>query len=82
MARYLVVAHQTATSPALLQRAAVLAASDRAATFTLLVPATHPTNLLEWNPQARFVWDEEATFERAREQAASPARRSCVPVYA
>lgn len=69
MARYLVVAHQTATSRALLERAAALAASDGAATFTLLVPATHATNLLDWDPEARFVWDEQATFQRARAQA-------------
>ena len=46
MSRYLVVAHQTATSPELLQCVTRLAADDPKATFTLLVPATPVTQLL------------------------------------
>ena len=40
MSQYLVVAHQTATSPELLQRLTEIAADDPQAGFTLLVPAT------------------------------------------
>ena len=46
MSRYLVVAHQTATSPELLQRLTELAADDPQAAFTLLVPATPVAQLL------------------------------------
>jgi len=40
MMRYLVVAHQTATSPELLKRVFDLSENDREATFSILVPAT------------------------------------------
>jgi hypothetical protein len=46
MSRYLVVAHQTATSPALLDKLQEIAAEDETATFTLLVPATPVQHLL------------------------------------
>ena len=46
MSNYLVVAHQTATSPELLQRLTELATGDRQAAFTLLVPATPVVHLL------------------------------------
>ena len=46
MSHYLVVAHQTATSPELLQRLSELAADDPQAAFTLLVPATLVVHLL------------------------------------
>jgi hypothetical protein len=46
MARYLIVAHQTACSPELLERVRALAAADPAAQFTLLVPATPTGHLL------------------------------------
>lgn len=48
MNRYLVVAHQTATSPELLNRLCDLAAFDPLAAFTILVPATPVTHLLVW----------------------------------
>jgi hypothetical protein len=48
MVHYLVVAHQTATSPELLQRASELAGEDPHATFTILVPATPVAHLLTW----------------------------------
>ena len=47
MSNYLVVAHQTATSPELLRRASV-ADRDSGALFTLLVPATPVVHLLTW----------------------------------
>jgi hypothetical protein len=46
MARYLVVAHQTATSPELLARVDELRAQDPQAEFVLLVPATPVRHLL------------------------------------
>ena len=48
MTRYLVVAHQTATSLELLERVAELSADDPVATFTVLVPATPVHQLLVW----------------------------------
>src|SRR4029453_13826519 len=59
MARYLIVAHQTACSPELLERVKSLAAADPAAEFTLLVPAT-PTGPLLHN------WEEGEARARAR----------------
>lgn len=46
MGRYLVVAHQTASSPELLDKLKELAGSDGAAEFVLLVPATPVRHLL------------------------------------
>src|SRR5438128_9498597 len=48
MARYLVVAHQTAQSQELLDRLRELYESDRRAEFVLLVPATPVGYLLTW----------------------------------
>lgn len=48
MARYLVVAHQTAASPELLSKLRQLAAEDPSAEFVLLVPATPISHLLTW----------------------------------
>ena len=48
MTRYLVVAHQTASSPELLRRATELARDDPEATFSILVPATPVQHLLTW----------------------------------
>jgi hypothetical protein len=48
MARYLVVAHQTAASPSLVQRLKEIAAGDANAEFVLLVPATSSRHLLTW----------------------------------
>ena len=63
MARYLIVAHQTAGSPELLERVKALAAADPAAEFTLLVPAT-PTGHLLHN------WEEGEARQLARKRAA------------
>jgi hypothetical protein len=48
MARYLVVAHQTAGSEELLTRLKEIAHSDANAEFVLLVPATPVDHLLAW----------------------------------
>ena len=63
MARYLIVAHQTAGSPEPLERVKALAAADPAAEFTLLVPAT-PTGHLLHN------WEEGEARQLARKRAA------------
>ncbi len=57
MARYLLVAHQTAQSDELTAAAQDLAREDALAEFTLLVPATPVVNLL--------VWEEGETLEVA-----------------
>jgi hypothetical protein len=62
MARYLIVAHQTAGSPELLERVRALAAADPEAEFTLLVPAT-PTGHLLHN------WEEGEARQLARRRA-------------
>src|SRR6266496_3560443 len=48
MARYLIVAYQTAGSPELAERVRSLVAEDPEAEFTLLVPATPPSHLHTW----------------------------------
>ncbi len=48
MAKYLLVAHQTAERQELLDAAKELAAQDGHAKFTLLVPATPVGDLLTW----------------------------------
>jgi len=68
MARYLIVAHQTAGSPELLARVKELAGADPAAEFTLLVPAT-PTDHLLHN------WEEGEARQLARRRAEEATRR-------
>jgi hypothetical protein len=63
MARYLLVAHQTALSDELLESAKALASEDPEARFVLLVPATPVGNLL--------IWEEGATVEVAARRARS-----------
>jgi hypothetical protein len=46
MSRYLIVAHETATNPDLIEEVKALAAKDPAAQFVLLVPATAIRHLL------------------------------------
>lgn len=65
MARYLLVAHQTAEGQELLDAARELAARDPGARFTLLVPATPVGDLL--------TWDEREAKEIARARAESAA---------
>ena len=71
MARYLVVAHQTAKSSELRRAVQEVAAHDRDAVFTLLVPATPPADLLTWTDgqaaavaatagdEARELWEAD-----------------------
>lgn len=61
MTKYLVVAHQTTTSPELLQRLLELATNDPTATFKLLVPATPVVHL--------FTWEEGETQTIAKQRA-------------
>ena len=76
MASYLVVAHQTATSPELIERAKSIAAGDRDARFALLVPATHATHLLHASSaDARFTWDDDRTYAAARARADEAGER-------
>ncbi len=63
MARYLLVAHQTAQRPELLEAARDLAAADAHAEFTLLVPATPVFH--------RLVSEEGETKEVAQSTARS-----------
>jgi hypothetical protein len=65
MAKYLLVAHQTAEERELLEAAKQLAAGDRRARFTLLVPATPIGDLL--------TWEEGETKEVAQDRANSAA---------
>jgi hypothetical protein len=65
MARYLLVAHQTAERSELLEAAKELAAADNDAEFTLLVPATPVGDLL--------TWEEGETKEVARQRSESAA---------
>jgi hypothetical protein len=66
MARYLVVAHQTAGSPELRQRAEEIAREDRSAEFAVLVPATPVQHL--------FTWEDGETMEIARRNVESARR--------
>lgn len=67
MARYLVVAYQTAKSPELRRAVREIAAHDGDAVFTLLVPATAPADLLtSTDGQAAAV--AATTGEEARER--------------
>lgn len=63
MARYLVVAHQTAESSELRAALGQLARDDGDAEFVLLVPATPPASLL--------VWEEGEARELATRRAAA-----------
>jgi hypothetical protein len=67
MARYLLVAHQTAESPELTAVAVALANDDPKAEFTVLVPATPVQHLL--------VWEEGETNAAAKRRAAQAAGR-------
>jgi hypothetical protein len=66
VARYLVVAHQTVGSPELREQVLALGREDPAAQFTVLVPATPPSDLL--------VWEEGDAKEVARQRAEESQR--------
>ena len=59
MSRYLVVTHQTATTPELQRRVGALAAEDPAAEFAILVPEM---------PGLNFTWEGE-TVDVAKQRA-------------
>ncbi len=61
MGRYLVVAHQTASNPELIERLRMQAGIDPDAVFTLLVPVTFPGSA--------FVVDQQKAIEEARATA-------------
>jgi hypothetical protein len=70
MAKYLVVAHQTAASAELIRHLTRVASDDETACFTIVVPATEPGQLLVWEPgdattiaQAKAV-QAQALYER------------------
>lgn len=67
MARYLVVAHQTAGSPELRAVLREVAVRDPEAVFTLLVPATPPSDMLTWTDGDALVVAQE-TGDEARER--------------
>jgi hypothetical protein len=67
MNRYLVVAHETATSPKLLGTVKALAADDRDAQFVLLVPATPVQHLI-------FRRTSEADAKEVAEKRVQEAR--------
>ncbi|WP_460171867.1 hypothetical protein [Thermus sp. FJN-A] len=60
MARYLVVAHRTAKSPALAEKLREIQAQDPEARFVLLVPAVPPPG---------WVYEEGKVLERAQQEA-------------
>jgi len=63
MSRYLIVAHQTATSPELERKVKALLAEDTAAEFAVLVPAA---------PSSSFSWEGESVdVAERRAEAAS-----------
>ena len=64
MGKYLVVAHQTASSPELLAKLKEIAGEDADADFVLLVPATRPEHLAAW-----VEGEARATAERTADQA-------------
>lgn len=71
MGRYLVVAHQTAESPELLQALRDIADDDAAAQFELVVPATHVEHVAGWTEgeAATVAADRAAAAQRRFEEA-------------
>src|SRR5689334_13920252 len=67
MAKYLLVAHQTALSDELLRGAKDLARKDPDARFVLLVPATPVSSML--------LWEEGETADVASRRAAAARTR-------
>ncbi len=67
MSRYLLVAHQTAGSPEVVERVREIVVTDPAAEFVLLVPATPVSHLL--------LWEEGETLEIARRRAETATAR-------
>ena len=85
MSRYLIVAHQTAESPELLEAVRAIVARDVKARFVLLVPATHVEHLGVWfegeaektarmtGGRARALWEADGIIiESVRVGDANP----------
>lgn len=80
MAQYLILAHQTAASPELVERVRAVAISDPAAQFVLLVPATPVKHLFTWvDGESREVAKRWAEVARASlEEVGVKVVRTCV----
>jgi hypothetical protein len=77
MARYLVVAHQTVTSPELLKAVRGVREQDAEAEFVLLVPATPVRHLLFRKGDEN---DAEATARKRGERARAVFTKKAVPL--
>jgi hypothetical protein len=69
MSRYLIVAHQTATSPELRSKVKALIAEDTAAEFAVLVPAA-PGSTFSWEGETVDVAGQRAEASRTLLEAA------------
>ena len=77
MARYLVVAHQTAESPEIIEKVQALAREDDAAEFAILVPATPVQHLLTWvEGEADAVAQDKANAAKLRFETEAQAKVS------
>ena len=76
MARYLVVAHQTVTSPELVKQVRVLREQDKDAEFVLLVPATPVRHLLRPGNEH----DAEATARKRAERGRALFAKKGLPL--
>jgi len=78
MARYLVVAHQTVTSPELVKQVRVLREQDKDAEFVLLVPATPVRHLLLRRGDEH---DAEATARKRAERGRALFAKKGLPLH-
>ena len=78
MARYLVVAHQTVTSPELLEQVRVLHEKQKDAEFVLLVPATPVRHLLFRRGDEQ---DAEATARKRAERGRALFAKKGLPLH-
>ena len=78
MARYLVVAHQTVTSPELLKQVRVLREQEEDAEFVLLVPATPVRRLLFRRGDEH---DAEATARKLAERGRALFAKKGLPLH-
>jgi hypothetical protein len=78
MARYLIVAHQTVTSPQLLSRVRELREQEEGAEFVLLVPATPVRHLLFRRGDEH---DAETTARRIADRALFRYAKKGLPLY-
>ncbi len=78
MARYLVVAHQTVTSPELLQQVRAIREQEKDAEFVLLVPATPVRHLLF---RRRDEHDAEATARKRAERGRALFAKKGLPLH-